>query len=184
MPDDRPPRRRALRRVPALLLLAALTLPPVARADDSVNLTVCKRIISHLLCKPYSEFSYAGKPADNVYIISFFYASKQSQMLCAVLDDGQIVVQDRTWRAERWVFPYTVVGNKCISTSVTSPDCGRRKVKVCPPKTAKDVREQRQETFWNRPVPQILEQEMKGMNGHGQENATAAPAQQAPAGGQ
>jgi len=171
--------RAALRCAGLLCLALLLAAPAPAAADDTVNLTVCKRLVSHLLCKPYGKLSYAGKPADNVYIIGFFYATKESQMLCAVLDDGQIVLQDRTWRAQRWVFPFTKSG-ACIVTTAFSPDCGRRKVKVCPPKTAKDVQEQRRETFWNRPIPQILEEELKSMNS-GQQNATSAPAQQSPA---
>jgi len=160
-----------------------LTLPAAANADDSVNVSLCKQILSRMLCKKLNEFSFVGKPEKDVYIIGMFYASKPSEMLCAVMPDGQVIIQDRTWRAMRRVIPYTVdSAGKCLSASYSSPDCPvRRAIHVCPPKTKQDAREQQQETFWSRPVPKILEEEYKAMSGRAQQNATAAPAPAAPA---
>ena len=89
----------------ALCLLFAL--PAAASADDSVNVSLCKQILSRMLCKNISEFSYVGKPEKDVYIIGVFYASKPSEMLCAVLPDGQVIIQDRTWRAMNYRNPAT-----------------------------------------------------------------------------
>jgi len=184
------PRRFCPSRRPAVLacglaLCLLFALPAAASADDSVNVSLCKQILSRMLCKNISEFSYVGKPEKDVYIIGVFYASKPSEMLCAVLPDGQVIIQDRTWRAMRRVFPYTTdSGGKCLSVKYSSPDCPVRKaIRVCPPKTAQDAHERQQETFWNRPIPKILEEEYKSMSGRDQQNATAAPAPAAPAAG-
>lgn len=167
-------------RVPVLCLALALLLglPVAAKADDSMNLSLCKQIMSRMLCKRLNEFNYAGKIDENVYVISVFYASKPSELLCAVMSDGQVIIQDRTWRATRRVVPYTMdSGGKCMSAHFSSPDCpSSRAIKVCPPKTRQDAKEQQQETFWSRPIPKILEEEYKAMSGRDQQNATAAPA--------
>jgi hypothetical protein len=179
-------RGRKHRAALALALAMLLGLPAAASADDSTNLALCKQILSRMLCKKLNEFGYVGRVEEGVYVISVFYASKPSELLCAVMPDGQVVIQDRTWRAMRRVVPYTLDSEgKCMSASYSSPDCPVRKaIKVCPAKTAQDVKEQNRETFWNRPIPKILEEEYKAMSERGQQNATAAPAPaQAPAEG-
>jgi hypothetical protein len=188
MPDLLRVFRRGRKRRAAFVLALALLLglPAAASADDSTNLALCKQILSRMLCKKINEFSYVGRVEEGVYVISMFYASKSSEMLCAVMPDGQVIIQDRTWRAMRRVVPYTMDSEgKCMSASYSSPDCPVRKaIKVCPPKTAQDVKEQNRETFWNRPIPKILEEEYKAMSARGQQNATDAPAPaQAPAEG-
>jgi hypothetical protein len=167
-------------RVPAfcLVLVLLLGLPAAAEADDSQNLSLCKQILSRMLCKKTNEFSYSGKLDEGVYIVSVFYASKSSELLCAVMPDGQVIIQDRTWRAMRRVVPYTMDSEgKCMITHYSSPDCPTsRAIKVCPPKTQQDAKEQQKETFWSRPIPKVLEEEYKAMSGRDQQNATATPA--------
>jgi hypothetical protein len=119
-----------------------------------------------------------------VYIISVFYASKPSEYLCAVMGDGQVIVQDRTWRAMRRVIPFTVDSDgKCLIANYSSRDCPTSApIKACLPKGPQDVREKLKETFWNRPVPKILEEEYKAMMAREQQNASApAPAPAEPA---
>jgi hypothetical protein len=166
----------------ALFLLAA---PPQAQAaGDDVNLSLCKQVLSRMLCKKVSDFGYVGKVDSGVYVLSVFYASKNSEYLCAVMPDGQIVVQDRTWHAMRRVIPYTPDSDgKCLNASFSNPECpAKAALKACPPKTPADAKEQVKETFWVRPIPQILEEEYKPMNAKAQPTATApaAPAPSAP----
>lgn len=185
MPDT----RRFLTRsqVPALalvLVLALLTMAPQAQAaGDDVKLSLCKQVLSRLLCKKTGEFGYMGKVEDGVYILSVFYASKNSEYLCAVMPDGQIIVQDRTWRAMRRVIPFSTDSDgKCLSAAYSSSECPQKTpIKACPAKTPQDAKEQVKETFWVRPIPKILEEEYKAMSAQGQQNATTA-APPAPAG--
>jgi len=161
-----------------LVLGLLLALPAPAAAGDDLNLSLCKQILSRMLCKKTNEFAYVGKVDEGVYVISVFYASKQSELLCAVMPDGQVVVQDRTWRAMRRVVPYTVSPDgKCLHANYSSPDCPVRKpITACLPKGPQDAKEQQKETFWNRPIPSILEEEYKAMSARDQQNATPAPA--------
>jgi hypothetical protein len=168
-------------RLPLLALSLALSLclaaPQAQAAGDDVNLSLCKQVLSRMLCKKVSEFGYVGKVDDRVYILSVFYASKNSEYLCAVMSDGQVIVQDRTWRATRRVIPFTADSEgKCLSASYSTPDCPNKAlIKACPPKTARDAKEQVKETFWIRPIPKILEEEYKAMSAKQQNAAEPAP---------
>jgi hypothetical protein len=169
---------RSLALVLVLFLLAAA---PAQAAGDDVNLSLCKQVLSRMLCKKTSEFGYTGKVEDGVYILAVFYASKNSEYLCAVMPDGQVILQDRTWHAMRRVVPYTSDSDgKCLTARYSTPDCPNNSlIKACPPKTPKDAKEQVKETFWVRPIPKILEEEYKAMMAKPQQNATA-PAPAAP----
>lgn len=166
-----------------VLALALAVLSPSAAlcAGDDLKLALCKQVLSRLLCKKVNEFGYVGKLGEGVYIISVFYASKNSEMLCAVTQDGQVIVQDRTWRPMRRVVPYEYdAEGRCLLANYSSPECPvKAQLRVCPAKTQLDAKEQVKETFWNRPIPTILEEEYKAMSGRDQQNATApqAPAE-------
>jgi hypothetical protein len=172
--------------LPALVLFLCLLVaaPQAQAAGDDVNLSLCKQVLSRMLCKKMNEFGYVGKVQDGVYVVSVFYASKNSEYLCAVMPDGQLVVQDRTWHPMRRVVSYTPDSDgKCLNAAFSSPECpNRSSIKACPTKTPGDAKEQVKETFWVRPIPQILEEEYKAMTAKTQQNATvpAAPAPAAP----
>ncbi|MBU1230365.1 MAG: hypothetical protein KKA55_10005 [Proteobacteria bacterium] len=169
--------------LPALaLVLSLLAAAPEARAaGDDVKLSLCTQVLSRMMCKKANNFGYMGKIEDGVYILSVFYASKNSEYLCAVMPDGQVILQDRTWRAMRRVVPFTTDSEgKCLIATYSSSDCpNRAPIRACPAKTPQDAKEQVKETFWVRPIPKILEEEYKAMSAQGQQNATA-PAAPAP----
>lgn len=178
MPDRKsaPVPSRGPRLALCLALAFLLSLPGAAfPAGDDLKLGLCKQVLSRMLCKKTSEFGYVGKLDDGVYILSVFYASRPSEYLCAVTPDGQIIVQDRTWRAMRRVVPYAVdPDGKCLVANFTSPECpARGPIKACLPKGPQDAKDQLKETFWNRPIPKVLEEEYKAMSAREQQNATA-----------
>ena len=63
------PSRRPAALVCGLALSLLLALPAAASADDSVNVSLCKQILSRMLCKNLGEFNYVGRPEKDVYII-------------------------------------------------------------------------------------------------------------------
>ena len=180
-----PDRTRLFVRSLLLLLALAWTLPTASAraAGDDVNLSMCKQVLARQLCKKTSEFGYTGKLDEGVYIISVFYASKNSEFLCAVTGDGQVIIQDRTWRTMRRVIPYTLDSEgKCLIAPFSSPDCPvKTPIKACAPKGPQDAKEQQKETFWNRPIPKVLEEEYKAMSARDQQNASGPSAPAAPA---
>ena len=166
-----------------VLVLSLLALAPRAQAaGDDATLSLCKQVLARILCKKVNEFGYVGKVEDGVYILSVFYASKNSEYLCAVMTDGQVVVQDRTWHAMRRVIPYSADSEgRCLVAAFSNPECPVRAViRACPTRTPKDAKEEVKETFWVRPIPQILEEEYKAMSAKSQQNATAPAAPTAP----
>jgi len=169
-------RMAAASRLCALALALAVLFPAAGLcAGDDLKLALCKQVLSRMLCKKVNEFGYVGKLGEGVYIISVFYASKNSELLCAVTQDGQVIVQDRTWRAMRRVVPYEPdAEGRCLVANYSSPECpAKGQLRVCPAKTQLDAKEQVKETFWNRPIPTILEEEYKAMTGRDQQNSTA-----------
>lgn len=179
MPETTRSLTRLLLPALAVVLFFLAVAPQAQAAGDDANLSLCKQILSRMLCKKLNEFGYVGKVESGVYVVSVFYASKNSEYLCAVMPDGQVVVQDRTWHPMRRVIAYTPDSDgKCLNATFSSPECpNRAPIKACPEKGLNDAKEQVKETFWVRPIPQILEQEYKAMTG---QNATA-PAAPAPA---
>lgn len=179
MPEIPHPRSLVVLGLALLLVLALLPQPALAAGDD-VKLTLCRQALSRMLCKKAENIGYMGKIEDGVFILSVFYASKNSEYLCAVMPDGQAIIQDRTWRAMRRVIPFTKDSEgRCLISQFSSPECpNRAPIRACPAKTPQDAKEQVKETFWVRPVPKILEDEYRAMQA--QENATA-PAQPAAA---
>lgn len=173
MPDTSRPFLRPLFSALALVLCLCCAVPQAQAAGDEQNLAFCKQVLSRMLCKKLNDFGYVGKAGEGIYILTVFYASKNSEYLCAVMPDGQLIVQDRTWHAMRRVIPFNMDSEgSCYTSNYSSPECPvKAAFKVCPPKTAKDVKEQVKETFWVRPIPKILEEEYKAMSG--QQNATA-----------
>ena len=175
-------RMAAASRLCVLALALAVLFPSSGLcAGDDLKLALCKQVLSRMLCKKVNEFGYVGKLGEGVYIISVFYASKNSELLCAVTQDGQVIVQDRTWRAMRRVVPYEPdAEGRCLVANYSSPECPvKGQLRVCPAKTQLDAKDQVKETFWNRPIPTILEEEYKAMTGRDQQNSTApqAPAE-------
>jgi hypothetical protein len=170
---------RTLCLVVACTLLAPVL--PARAAGDDMKLGLCKQVIARMLCKKTSEFGYVGKLGEDIYILAVFYATKNSEYLCAVSPDGQVVVQDRTWRAMRRVMHYEMDSDgKCLTVAYSSPECPvKAPIKICPPKM--DGKEAAKETFWNRPIPTILDEEFRAMReaAKGQANGTA-PAPAAP----
>lgn len=168
--------RKALPLILAAALLGQRLLlapAPARAAGDDLQLNLCKQVLARMLCKKPGDFGYMGKVEEGVYILSVFYASKNSEYLCAALPDGQLIIQDRTWRPLRRVFHYEPDSTgKCLAVEYSNPECPTRAAaKSCPPKM--DAKEAAKETFWNRPIPKILEEEFKAMKGQGETNATA-----------
>lgn len=163
------------------LCVSTLFAGTALAAGDDVKLSLCKQVLARMLCKKPSEFGYTGKLEEGVFILSVFYASKNSEFLCAVMPDGQVIVQDRTWRAMRRVVPFSMSPDgKCLVAEVPSQDCpNRAPVKACEPKGPQDAQEKLRETFWSRPIPKILEEEYRAMTAREQQNATAPAAQPA-----
>ena len=174
--------RRALRTyvVPVALFVAlsgALVLTaPCARAQnigpDDLNLCLCRQIIARELCKSPREFQYVGKTdVKGTYVFKVFYANRPQTFVCLVLPET-IRIQGQTGqRAIKLEVPYFLDRETGLaSVEFSSPDCPNAAPIECRTKpTPAQERAQDRETFWQRPIPEILQEELQRQS---DENAT------------
>lgn len=170
----------------ALVFSLLLALPVAAQppGPDDMNLCLCVNALSRLLCKKKNEMAFVAKTGDGVYVFSVFYGSQQGRYTCAI-GDNAIYLRSETGRQYLRTIPYTFDSTKmCGTFSLSLPDCPiGGKATCCGVKTAKQLRIEKEESFWSRPIPDILQDELKrGTFGNATEGEPATPSGTKPTG--
>lgn len=148
--------------------LAVFTLP--AKASEFVDMDIClgKQIVARILCKPVIEINYVTKVRDNVYLFSVFYAKKESHFFVGVYNDT-IRVQGKEFKTITRTIPYHFDATaKCGIVDYAVPDCETDERIVCC--SRKTTEEELDDKFWNRPLPDLLEEDLR--NALREDNAT------------
>lgn len=147
-----------------MILAAALLLPVGAKAigRDDMNICLCKHVLARTLCKEPVEFNYVGKIGDDTYLLTVFYGSRESRFYCT-MTERNIVINGKTKRQLVRTIPYEYDASTLSATVRYSvPECPvGRKIYCRSSKTLMDKRKDAEDKFWNRPVPEILEDELK-----------------------
>ncbi len=147
-----------------LVLAAALALPLSAQAmgRDDMNVCLCKQVLARTLCKEPVDFNYVGKIGDATYLLNVFYGSKESRFYCT-MTERNIVINGKTKRQLVRTIPYEYDASTLSATvNYSVPECPvGRKIYCRSSKTLMDKRRDEEDKFWNRPVPEILEDELK-----------------------
>jgi len=157
------------------LALALVILAPQAHASEYQDMDIClgKAIIGRLLCKDPNEISYVAKVRDNINLFSVFYAKKETRFFVGVYSD-MIRVQGKEFhtvtRSISYNFDKTA---KCSVVDFTTGDCPNKDRIVCC--SDKTVEEKLDDTFWNRPIPELLEEDLRNAI-QGQNATEPAPA--------
>ncbi|MGE4554067.1 MAG: hypothetical protein AB7D57_13225 [Desulfovibrionaceae bacterium] len=179
----RRPLRPASRLGLALALLAALALALPERparamsAEDQRNICLCTRVMARILCKKVDEFNYVDSYSDGTYSFSVFYADQVRPIRCQVsesfvhlkADLGQIMLRS---------VPYTLDKTTgCGTLDYRVPQCPDTSIITCCGKrSAEDLQKEEELKFWNKPIPELLQQELqKGIATD--QNGTTEPAQ-------
>ncbi len=172
----------------AALLLVAGILPAAAQdiGPDDMNRCLCVSALSRILCKKAGEINYVSKAGDGIYVFSVFYASQEARFSCAFTPDVIHVRGDTTKKFLRTI-PYTYdQKERCGSFTLGLPDCPiRGAAKCCSAKTAEQSQQEKEDTFWSRPIPEILQEEITtGQFGkdEGAPEAQPTPSEQRPEG--
>ncbi|EGB16461.1 hypothetical protein DND132_3258 [Pseudodesulfovibrio mercurii] len=151
--------RRILIALALILALAATSVP--ARASDYMDMDIClgKQVLGRILCKDPQEINYVAKVRDNIYLFSVFYAKQEARFVVGIGED-KIRVQGREFLKLTRTIPYDFdTASKCAVVEYSSSECTRTDpIVCCTEKTEEDVKE---EKFWDRPIPDLLEEDLK-----------------------
>ena len=142
-----------------LAALALLAPPADATEYEDMDLCLGTQIVARALCKEPYEVNYVSKVKDNIYLFSVFYANRPTHFFVGVYD-SVIRIQGREYQTVTRTIPYQFDDlAKCGIVDFSSPECptGERII-CCSQKTAE---EELDDTFWNRPIPELLEEDLR-----------------------
>ncbi len=152
-----------MRRTTSLLLtlfaLVLFVLP--AKASEFMDMDIClgKQIVARILCKDPNEVNYVTKVQDNVYLFSVFYAKTEARFFVGVYGDT-IRVQGKDFKTITRTIPYHFDETaKCGVVDYAPADCPTTERIVCC--SEKTIEEQLDEKFWDRPIPELLEEDLR-----------------------
>lgn len=153
-----------------LTIAALLTVAFPATASEFIDMDVClgKQIIGRVLCKNPSEINYVTRVRDNIYLFSVFYAKNEAFFFVGVYND-QIRVQGKDFQKVTRTIPYNFDKlAKCGVVDYVTSDCSTTERIVCC--SQKTMEEQLDDKFWDRPIPELLEEDLR--NALQSDNAT------------
>lgn len=157
--------------LPALLLAGLFVLPAHASEYQDMDICLGRQLVARILCKDPIEVNYVSKVRDNIYLFSVFYANKEARFFVGVYEDI-IRVQGKDYLDTTRSIPYEFDDNaKCGVVDYSIPACQSSERIVCC--SQKTVEEQLDDQFWNRPIPELLEEDLR--RALESDNATGQP---------
>jgi len=132
-----------------------------AKASDYLDMDIClgKQIVARVLCKAPIEINYVSKVRNNIYLFSVFYANKETHFFVGVYKT-MIRVQGKEFQTVTRSIPYHFDATaKCGIVDYSPPDCPTNERIVCC--SQKTVEEELDEKFWDRPIPDLLEEDLR-----------------------
>lgn len=169
-----------LKLILTLLMVTLFTLP--AAASEYMDMDICmgRQIVARILCKDVDEVNYVSRVRENIYLFSVFYANKEARFFVGVYQD-MIRVQGKDFktvtRSIAYHFDETA---KCGVVDYSIPDCPMSERIVCC--SEKTVEEELDEKFWDRPIPELLEEDLRNalQGDNATETQTPPPAGEQP----
>lgn len=144
-----------------LVVFSLLLTVQAAWASPFEDMDIClgKRLLARVLCKDPIEISYVSKVRDNIYLFSVFYARQEARFVVGV-GANNIRIQGQEFLTLTKTIAYEFDGSsKCGIVNYTSPECITTEPLVCC--SEKTVEEKLDETFWDRPIPDLLEEDLR-----------------------
>lgn len=168
-----------MRSIASLILgLAALVLlAQPAPASDYMDMDIClgRQIVARVLCKRPEDVDYVARVRDNVYLFTVFYANRKARFFVGVYND-MIRVQGKDYQTATRTIPYHFDKvSKCAVVDYSVSDCPNSERIVCC--SEKTVDEKMDEKFWDRPIPELLEEDLRNALEAGNATAPAGPKQ-------
>lgn len=144
----------------AILLTALCGMTPAYGSEyEDMDINLGKAVVARAICKDPSEVSYVSKVRKNIYLFAVFYAKQEARFVVGV-SDKMIRLQGREFLKLTNTIPYTFdTSAKCAVVQFSSPECPvSEPLVVCSEKTPE---EKLDETFWGRPVPDLLDEDLR-----------------------
>ena len=167
-----------MRRILCVICLAAILAlsAGAARASEYTDMDIClgRQVVARILCKNPNDVDYVAQVRENVYLFSVFYANRKARFFVGVYKD-MIRVQGKDFQTVTKSIPYHFDStSKCGVVDYSVRDCiNNERIVCCSEKT---IEEKMDEKFWDRPIPELLEEDLrKALESNATEPGTAAP---------
>ena len=170
--------------VPAIFILGRPGPAPAQDAEtpqglsneEEIQLCLCRNVLARTLCKDPTDFSYVASYRDGTHTFTVFYANQQSRVLCQVSDAFVHIKAELNRTLVRSV-EYTRDPDKpCASVDYQVPECPADwTITCCAQLGPGEQEEQKELEFWNRPIPEILRDELESGMAREQNASDAQP---------
>lgn len=141
-------------------LVMTLSAPP-AEASDYMDMDIClgRQLLGRVLCKDPLEINYVAKVQESIYLFSVFYARQEARFVVGISSD-RIQIQGKEFLKLTRTIPYTFdKTSKCGVAEYFNTECmNREPVVCCSEKTEEEKMDQK---FWDRPIPDLLEEDLR-----------------------
>lgn len=150
-------------RIVCALIIGLLASAAACHAADmeTRNIQLCRQVIARTLCKPPAEVEFIDRYMDvNTLTFTVFYAKKPERFICNI-SGNEVRIKGNAWAPLlRTVTVTPVPGSNCVDLGYFVPECPRGPVRVCAPDTAADEQQRKELEFWDRPIPELLQDEL------------------------
>ena len=146
--------------IPLLVLAAWLAAVPVFASDyEDMDICLGKAVVARAICKDPLDVNFVAKVKDNIYLFSVFYARQEARFLVGVTDK-MIRVQGKEFLKLTKTIPYHFDKEaKCAVVEFSTPDCPVSAPIVCC--SEKTPEEKLDDKFWGRPIPDLLDEDLR-----------------------
>lgn len=153
----------------AFVTLVMMASSAFATEFMDMDIEIGRKVVANALCKSPDEVNYVTMVRDNLYLYSAFYAKKESHFFVGVYTDF-IRLQGKEFKTITKTIPYKFdEATKCAIVKFSVPDCPTdANIIACSEKT---IEEKKSDEFWDKSIPELLEEDLEQAIKAGQEPA-------------
>lgn len=142
-----------------ILGLGVATLPALASDYEDMDICLGKAVVARAICKDPLDVNYVARVKDDIYLFSVFYARQEARFVVGI-SDKIIRIQGKEFLKLTKTLPYHFDKDaKCGVVEYTTPDCPVVEPIVCC--SEKTPEEKLDEKFWGRPIPDLLDEDLR-----------------------
>ncbi|WP_245577852.1 hypothetical protein [Maridesulfovibrio bastinii] len=148
-----------------ILLLSCFMFPQTVfsgRGEEDRSKCIALEALARSQCKDPLDYVFVGKYSEDVYIYNTFYGSRYRDFFCKVqVENGTVTILSRKRKFRRQI-EFHMDKDGCALINFEHAGCPKRRpVRCCLPKTAESEKKDKEDAFWDRPVPELLKEDQK-----------------------